>query len=114
MTQIFAWRNDFSDFKQTVRLDNVLYTIRARWNTSREYWTLDIFDSSGLPIIYGQKIVLNTEIIRRYNDPRLPAGQIYPIDITNMNDVYPDGTVIARIGREDIGSTVFLVYEPAS
>lgn len=113
MTQIFTWR-DLADFKQSVRIDNVLYTLRARWNTSREYWTLDIFDQLGEAILLGQKIVLNTEIIRRYNDPRLPAGFIFPIDITNMNEVMADGEVIARIGRDDIGTNVFLVYEPAA
>lgn len=109
--QIFAWR-DFSDFKQTVRLSNVLYIFRARWNTSREYWTIDIFDVNGNGLLFGQKIVLNTDILDRYNDPRLPNGRLYPIDVSNLKQVSENGEVVARIGRDDIGDKAFLVYEP--
>lgn len=108
--RILTWR-DLADFKQTVRLSGVSFILRARWNTSREFWTLDIFAADATPLILGQKLVLNTDILARYSDDRLPPGRIYAIDTTNIAEVSDGGEVIARIKRDDIGESVFIVYE---
>jgi len=103
-TQIIPWQ-DYADFTQTLRLSGEFYKLRARWNANKEFWTLDLFDSSGDPLLIGQKLVFNTDILARYNDPRLPPGNIFAIDTGNSTQK------INKIGRNDIGVNVFVVYE---
>lgn len=102
--EVIPWR-DFSDFSQTVRLSGELYTLRARWNTVNEFWTLDIYDRNGTALLLGQKIVFNTDILARYQDPRLPPGKIFAVDAGNGSQN------ISTIGRDDIGTNVLIVYE---
>jgi len=102
--EIIPWR-DSPDFTQTVRLSGKIYGIRGRWNTVHEFWTIDLFDNNGNALLLGQKLVLNTDILARYNNPLLPPGKIYVIDTGN------EAQKIERIGRNDIGVTVFLIYE---
>lgn len=103
-TKIISWR-DFSDFKQSLKLDNVVYTLRARWNTVHEFWTIDLYDSNDTPLLMGQKLVFNTDILARYTDTRLPPGQLFCIDAGN------ELQKLNKIGRNDLGVNAFLVYE---
>ncbi len=103
MMQVIPWR-DFPDFTQTLRLSGELYSLRARWNDVRSFWTLDIYDRNGLPLLMGQKIVFNTDLLFRYKNPLLPKGKIFAIN-SGANEK------LNSIGRNDIGVTVFLMYE---
>ncbi|MBC3540663.1 phage baseplate plug protein [Rufibacter sediminis] len=101
MTQIIPWR-DLADFTQDIRLSGEIFSIRGRWNSERGFWTMDIHDKNDAPLLIGQKIVLNTDILMRYRDPRLPPGSIFAVEAAPG---------ITKIGRNDIGTNVFLVYE---
>lgn len=103
MFEIIQWR-DFPDFTQTVRLSGELFILRARWNTLYEFWTLDIFDKDNSPLLLGQKIVFNTDILGRYEDERLPNGRIFAIKSGNAQN-------LNQIGRNDIGTNVLIIYE---
>ncbi len=102
--QIIPWQS-FADFTQTIRLSGVVYSMRARWNTVREFWTLDLYDNNGTALLLGQKLVFNTDILARYEDTRLPPGQIFCIDTGNA------AQQLSTIGRNDIGTNALLVYE---
>lgn len=102
--QIIPWQN-FAYFKQTIKLSGVVYTMRARWNTVRSFWTIDLFDKNGEAILLGQKLVFNTDIFARYEDIRLPPGQLFCIDTGN------ESQKLNAIGRNDIGTNVLLIYE---
>lgn len=104
MMQIIPWR-DFADFTQTLRLSGELYSLRARWNDVRSFWALDIYDRNGQPLLLGQKIVFNTDILARYRNPLLPNGKLFVIDSSATSEN------IENVGRNDIGVNVFLVYE---
>ncbi len=76
---VIPWK-DLPDFTQTIKLDNVLYKIRARWNTVHEFWTVDIYDKNGVALLLGQKLVLNTDILARYTNTALPQGKLFVVD----------------------------------
>lgn len=99
-SQIIPWQ-DFPDFTQSIKLSNVVYTMRARWNTIYEYWTLDLYDKNGAALLIGQKLVYNTDILARYSDPRLPAGELFCVPLSHDAD---------RIGRNDFGTNTILVF----
>lgn len=101
---IIPWR-DLPDFTQTIKLSGKLYNLRSRWNTVHEFWTLDIYDSNGVALLLGQKVLFNTDILARYTNTLLPTGKIYAIDSGN------ESQKIVRIGRNDLGVNAFLVYE---
>ena len=102
--KIIPW-HDFADFKQNIRLDGRMYTLRCQWNTVHEYWIMDIYDSNGVALLLGQKIVFNTDILARYRDSRLPDGKIYAIETGS------EAQNISSIGRNDIGTNVLIIYE---
>lgn len=102
--QIIPWRN-FADFRQTLKLGGVVYSMRARWNTVREYWTIDLYDKNGAALLLGQKLVFNTDLLARYQDTRLPPGRLFCIYAGN------GAQKLNKIGRNDIGTNVLLIYE---
>jgi hypothetical protein len=104
MMHVIPWR-DFPDFTQTLRLSGDLFSLRSRWNETHQFWTLDIYDKNGQPLIIGQKIVFNTDLLARYKNPLLPAGKMFVIDSST------DSQSVSVIGRNDFGVNVFLVYE---
>lgn len=102
--EIIPWQNS-ADFTQTVTLSEKLYGIRGRWNSQHEFWTLDLYDNNGAELLLGQKLVLNTDILARYNNPLLPPGKIFVIDAGNQ------AQQINKIGRNDLGINALLIYE---
>lgn len=99
---VISWRSEFSSFEQTVVLSGRRYRLRSKWNTVHEYWSLDILDgSSNEPIITGLKVIVGVELLNRYNDERLPPGQLIAVDMSGS---------IQRIGRNDMGNRVQLIY----
>jgi hypothetical protein len=73
----------------------------VKWNSRHEFWTLDIQTREAAALINGIKLVINYELIRRYEDPNLPPGAIIPLDSSGK---------LERIGRDDLGEDVKLVY----
>lgn len=98
------WK-DLPDFTQTIKLDNTLYRLRARWNTVYEFWTIDIYDKNGVALLLGQKLVVNTDILARYTNTALPQGKMFIIDSGIAT------RQVEKIGRNDIGVNALLVYE---
>lgn len=98
---VIPWPGEFSSFEQTVTLDGRLFRLHARWNTSHEYWSMDIIDDEDSPLVTGLKIVLGVELLNRYNDPRLPPGRLLAVDMSGA---------VTRIGRNDLGDRVQLAY----
>jgi hypothetical protein len=101
---IIPWR-DLPDFTQTIKLSGNLYQLRGRWNTVHEFWTLDIYDTNGVALVLGQKVVLNTNFLGRYTNTLLPPGKIFVIDAGN------ESRKIERVGRNDLGVNAFLIYK---
>lgn len=100
MSAIIPWGTDPA-FEQTVLLSRRPYVLRAKWNVLHEYWTLDIEAQDGTLLLAGAKLVLEVEILRRFQRDDLPPGFLLPVAIAGSVD---------RIGRNSIGQNVSLVY----
>lgn len=101
--KVIQWR-DLADFTQSIKLEGVVYSLRARWNSVNEYWTIDLYDRNGNALIIAHKLVLATDILARYPSENLPAGSLYVVDISNQNDP------LQKVGRDDMGVNAVLVY----
>jgi hypothetical protein len=99
--QVIPWDAINASFRETVELDGVPYTIWAKWNTAYEFWTIDILDLNEVVLVAGLKLVVGIELIRRFNDERLPPGNLVVVDVA--------GTTL-RVARNDVGSNVQLMY----
>jgi hypothetical protein len=88
-------------FSFEIALEGSTYRLAFIWNTRHEYWTMDLKDRQGNILIGGIKLVINYEILFRYRRGDVPPGAIVPLDITGR---------LERIGRNDLGTNVKLIY----
>lgn len=89
------------DYEQVTTLDGTTYRLRFIWNQRSEFWTLNLYDVEGDPIVTGIKIVNDIDLLKRQTKDTIPPGAIVAID-TNDTGVPP--------GLEDLGSRILLVY----
>jgi len=102
MARVIPWPSGAA-WRQELTIDRRVYKLRARWNTSREYWSLDILTRNEEPLVLGRKLVLGWPVTFRDQDERLPRGQLIPVD--------PSGS-LERIHRNDLGDRVQLLFIP--
>lgn len=96
---------NFPAFVERVAIDGVPYRLRFWWNTTGEYWTMQILSATGSVILSGIKLVLNYELIHDFAWLGGPPGELYAVDPTGE---------LTRIGREDLPQgNVYLRYIPA-
>ena len=93
----------FPSYTFQITLDSEIFRFTFDWNTSYEFWTLSIADFAGTILLAGMKVVINYPLIRRYGSAVLPKGEIVAVDTTGK---------LQRIGRDDLGVSVQLVYVP--
>lgn len=89
-------------FDQLAQLDGVEYLFDFEWIDRESCWYVGIFDQDQNPIAFGIKLVINTPLLRRFRDPRLPKGLLFCADLSER------GLDIAAPG--DLGTRVPLVY----
>ena len=77
-----------------------MYTFDVRWNT-RDFnegaWRFDMYDSDGILLVAGIKIVLNVSLGRRSAHPFFSTNSIVAID-TSLDNLDP--------GFDDLGTRV--------
>ena len=98
--QVLAWRA-FSAFRQSVLLGDRRFIVEVQWNASRSYWTLDLRTAADDLIIAGLKLIPGVPILHKYQDDRLPDGQMVAVELS-----LPTG----RIGLDDIPDSAVLAY----
>ena len=97
---------DFPSFRQTVLLDEVNYVLKFDWNSRYNFWALSFYDILFNPIVLGIKIVLNYELINKFNAYDMPQGLMYAVDPNDNFD---------PIEKDDfINGRVSLIYIPES
>jgi len=97
---------DYPSFVERVVLDGTPYRLRFRWNTTGQFWTLQILTAAGVVILAGIKIVLDYELIHDYAWMGGPPGELYAVDPTGE---------LTTIGRNDLpNGTVYLKYIPVA
>lgn len=99
--QIIPVDSDNASFKFRTDLEDIAYVLRLDWNERSERWHLDIFDADETPLKVGLPLNINSDIIGRFADTRLPPGLIMLYDTSGQNE---------EAGRDDLGDRCMLLY----
>ena len=92
---------DTSAYRQVITLEDSVYIFRTYYNTRDKAWYLDLLEQDETPIIYGLKLVINWGLLARYQDDRLPPGELITVDLAGDSN---------EVDRDNFGDTVRLVY----
>ncbi len=76
---------------------NHQFTFDVRWNTRDEAWRFDMYDSDGILMVAGVKIVLNAYLGRRSSHPFFDTNVLAAID-TSITGLDP--------GFDELGTRV--------
>jgi hypothetical protein len=104
-TLILPARSDAAFYDFEVDLDERAFTIEIRWNARAGGWFLSLYDSAGVPLSMGRRIVLGANLLGHGVDPALPPGTLLAVDTTTQD---------SDPGRDDLGSRVLLAYVEAT
>lgn len=92
-------------YQERVRLDGRDFVLRFDWSHREGRFYLSIKDAEETLLLLGAKIVANWGILTRsHHDPRLPPGELIPIDIEGGGE---------PPGFDDFGTRVRLFYYAA-
>lgn len=81
------------------------YTMGINYNETYEFFTVDLWDSEGVVIVLGEKIVLNRPLFESLVDERLPGPSIVPFD---------ESGIAQLVTSENFYKTVFLTIDDLS
>lgn len=91
-------------FSVTTAIEGVNYILSFRWNGRGQFWALDVSDSFGTPILFGNGMHLGA-IFNFPKNAALPPGALALFD-TSGRDVEPT--------QFDLGDRVKIVYFSAA
>jgi hypothetical protein len=89
-------------FEQQTQLEGLQYILRFWWSNREGCYYLGIYDQGANAIATGIKLVVSWPLLRRFQDPRLPAGVLGCVDMTGMGEDIAVPT--------DLGDRVKLFY----
>lgn len=81
------------------------YTMGLNYNKTFDFYTVDLWDIEGEPIVLGEKIVLNEPLFGTLIDERLPAPSIVPFDESGQ---------AKAVSKENFYKTVFLTIDDSA
>ena len=93
------------NYEFRIDLDGVTYTLGIRFNSREDRWFLDVKDASETPIILGIKVILNVDLIGRFQQAELPSGELFVLNSDSDEEVEP--------GAGDLGENTLLLYNEA-
>ena len=76
--------------------------IGINYNTTGDFYTVDLFDMQNNPIVTGEKLIYGKRLWRNYVDNRIPAVDLVPLDESGKSNI---------CNRETFGKTVFLFID---
>lgn len=83
-------------------IDDVTYVIGVNYNEVGRFYTVDLYDEDEIPIVLGEKMVLDHPLWANLIDRRLPMRDIVPMDESGKaTEVSPDS----------LQKTVFLYFD---
>ena len=97
-------RNDVPAFTFQTDLDSVTFIFKFRHNSRMDRWAFDIQTANAEPIISGIPVLAGTSLLKRFEDDRLPEGELF---VLNKEDE------TASPGRNDLQENVFILYDEA-
>lgn len=81
------------------------YTMGINYNQIYDFFTVDLWDSEGVVIVLGEKIILNGPLFESIVDERLPGPSIVP---------YDESGIAQEVTLENFYKTVFLTIDDLS
>lgn len=81
------------------------FTLEVNYNTTGDFFTIDLYDENDEPIVIGEKLVLGIPLWQDIANSNLPAPTLIPLDESGQED---------RITYENFGETVFLYIDDVS
>lgn len=88
-------------YRFEIELNNEIFTFEVHHNQRYDYFTIDLYKND-VPLVYGEKLVLNISLFDSLVNVDLPQVKIIPKDRANM---------ASRITYDNMGETVFLFVE---
>ena len=94
--------NNEPSLKLRTVLENTEYVLRFDWNTRENRWSISIYDALENPLIAGQVLTINNELIERFEIAALPPGKLVLFDTSRK---FLEATL------EDLGTRCRLFYQ---
>lgn len=89
-----------------IDLADETFTLAFNYNEVGDFFTVDLYkpseDGDDIPLVIGEKLVLNQPLWDDIVNPDLPAPTLVPKDLSSTAD---------RITYENLGETVFLYID---
>ena len=93
---------DATAFEQIVLLAETSYILQMQYNSTHEYWALNIFTRDRVALLTGKRLLLDVDLLAGATDERLPKGRLMAVS---------SGETLARPKYESfLNETCFLVY----
>lgn len=90
-----------------VELEGRDFYLTLVFNPRGEFWAMNVKDSAGTLRAAGQKLPKNAPLLRLFDDPNLPPGRFWVVDISNRaNNGDPN--------RQTLGIDHLLLYEEST
>lgn len=96
---------DFPAFTEELTIEEEVFTFFFNWNYRGQFWTLTILDQAQNTLVAGMLLEVQFEMLERFVDRDLPAGYIFPFDVTGVSTDILEKDLLNRI------SLVFLNEE---
>lgn len=93
--------SEFPKFRFNTELDEETFIFSFRLNERMDRWIMSIFDAVETPLIMGIPVLLGTVFYDQFQNPALPKGRLFPINLESAN---------TEAGSEDLGKSVFIYY----
>lgn len=81
------------------RIRRVMMEFVVRYNAEGDFYTLDVLDQDGVPIVYGRPVIYGTDVLEGVVDDRLPAVSLIAADLAGRRH---------EVGRGALGEDVQL------
>lgn len=98
-------RNDLDNYEFSVDLDGATYIMEIHWNDRTSQWSLILKDDVSNVLIGAVPLVINSDLIGRFQIDEAPQGVLTLLDISGT-DVEP--------AKADLGIRCVLVYNEAT
>lgn len=82
-----------------IELGGVNVYLQFNYNDYGEFYTVDLYDNSMVPIVLGEKLVYGRRLWADYTNPAIPAVDIMPFDESQKE---------TAVSPDNFGKTVFL------
>lgn len=93
---------NIASFSQQIVLDNEIFNMTINYNSSFDYWTMDLFDVNNNEIFTNAKLTTGVSIGKRLGKINQPKGDFVVVFDSGYTP-----------GRHDFNQNASLVYVPA-